>query len=119
MDCDLIRQDLIAFCLGDIDDKQREQIEAHLLSCATCLQELFTYKRAIERSEAKPSEAAKARLRDAVERKLALRRPKVWLWWQRPLAVAVAAASIILAAAAINVLKTSPGRAPHAGLKLP
>jgi anti-sigma factor RsiW len=117
MDCDLTRPDLIAFHFGEIEDQPRLRMEAHLLCCPACLQAFLALKRSIETTEARPSEAAREKLRDAVAREVAWQRPPAWPWWQRPLAVAVAAAAIFLAAATVNILAASPGRAPLAWSK--
>lgn len=118
MDCDLTRPDLIAFHFGEIEDQPRLRMEAHLLSCQACLREFLALKRSIETTEARPSETAREKLRDAVAREVASQRPPAWSWWQRPLAVAVAAAAVVLAAATVNLMAASPGRAPHAWSKL-
>lgn len=117
MDCELTRPYLIEFHFGEIDDQPRLLVEAHLLLCPACLRQFLALKRAIEISEAKPSEAARARLRDAVAREVASPGPAAWSWWQRPLAVAVAAVAVLLAAATVNVMAASPGRAPQAWSK--
>jgi anti-sigma factor RsiW len=117
MDCDVTRTDLIDFHFGEIDDQPRLRVEAHLLSCPACLREFMAIKRAVETTGTRPSEAARERLRAAVAREVAPLGRAAWSWWQRPLAVAVAAAAVVLAAATVNILAAGPGRAPHAWSK--
>jgi predicted anti-sigma-YlaC factor YlaD len=113
MDCDVIRGELVGFHFGEIDGEPRVRVEAHLSSCPACLQAFLTLKRAIETTEAKPSPAAAARLREAVAREVRSRRPAAWSWWQRPLAVAIAAAAVLLATSTVHVLASSAGGAPR------
>jgi anti-sigma factor RsiW len=114
MDCELIRLDLVGFHFGDLDDEPRRTVEAHLPSCTACLQAFLALKRSVETSEARPSAAARARLRAAIAEQVAPQRPPAWSWWQRPLAVAVAAAAVFFAASTVRVLASSPGGAPQA-----
>jgi anti-sigma factor RsiW len=112
MDCELIRVDLVGFHFGDLEDEPRKKVEAHLLSCSACLQAFLALKRSVETTEARPSAAALARLRAAVAQKVAPPQPAVWSWWQRPLAVAVAAAAVLFAASTVGALASGPGVAP-------
>ncbi len=113
MDCDVIGVELTGFHFGDLEDEARRRVEAHLLACPLCLQAFLALKRTIETADAKPSDAARSRLRAAVADQVTTRRPS-WAWWQRPLAVAVAAAAIMFAASTASMLAASPGGAPHA-----
>jgi len=113
MDCDVIGVELIGFHFGDLEDEPRRRVEAHLLGCRSCLQAFIALKRTVETADAKPSDAARSRLRAAVASQLETQRPS-WSWWQRPLAVAIAATAIMFAASTASMLAASPGGAPYA-----
>ncbi len=111
MDCHVIQPHLVPYHFGLIDDAERLAVEEHLLACPHCLRDFITLKREMETSDARPSAAAKARLREAVTREV--RRPRVaWSWWERPLAFAVASVVIVVAGSLVHTLATSDGAAP-------
>ena len=112
MDCVLIQPELVAYHFGMIEDDARERVEKHLLECPECLRDFLALKRSMETSDERPSPLAKARLREAVASEVGRRRV-AWSWWERPLAVAFAAAVILTAGSAVHALATSEGRAPH------
>ena len=113
MVCALIQPELVAYHFGMIEEDKRLDVEKHLLECPECLRDFLALKRSMETSDERPSSGAKERLRAAVAREVA--RPRVpWSWWERPLAVAFAAAVILTAGSAVHALATSEGRAPHA-----
>lgn len=120
MDCNVIRVELASFHFGELDDEARRGVELHLASCRSCLQAFLALKRAIETNDARPSETARARLRAAVARQIAAARQAApaWSWWQRPLAVAVAAGAVVLAVSTVSALASSPGGAPRGWSKL-
>jgi len=67
MDCAVIQIELAPYHLGVCDDETRARIDAHLLECTDCLRAYLAIKRHIERGDrARPSDAAKAKLRAAV-----------------------------------------------------
>lgn len=102
MDCSLIQVDLVAYHLGAIEEPARERVEAHLVACAACVRAFVTLKRHMESGAAKPSEAARARLRAAVAAEFepnAASRVKKWLRRPIPLYQGLAAAAVIALAA--------------------
>lgn len=120
MSCDHVRPELTGFHFGAIDPESRSAVEGHLVTCAECLREYLDLKRSIETAEAEPapSEMSRARLRRAVAAELARPQGKVWSWWERPLAIGFAAASVLLALGAMHAVAQSPGAAPHAAGEL-
>lgn len=117
MSCEPVRSELVAYHFGTVSAEARSQIQAHLLACPDCLREFFAVKDEIETaaSVARPSDAARARLRQAVVREVtgdSPRRP--WAWWERPLAFGFACAAVFAAVFAVQVLSTSAGSLPHA-----
>jgi hypothetical protein len=106
VDCTLIDPELTAFHFGGATDVTRAQLEAHLASCPRCLSSYFALKRGVEDpGEARPSAAARGRLREAVAREL-VPRGRTWLWGG-------AAAAVVLAAALLGFFTHSdPKPAP-------
>ncbi len=106
---------LVALHFGTIDGGERDAIEAHLRGCSACVNDYLALKRAIEASEecAPPSEVSRAKLRRSVERELRRPAPR-WRWWERPVATALAAASVIVGLRLVSALSMSEGSAPHA-----
>ena len=69
MDCSVISADLIAYHFATCDDDARARIDAHLLGCTECLRAYLAIKHHTDRGtslDARPSDAARARLRAAV-----------------------------------------------------
>ena len=104
MHCEVIQPELVSFYFGDVEDKARARVETHLRTCRSCLDAYLSLKRSIEAADLKPSVEARGRLRDAVARELASAEPAAWLWWERPLAVAFATATVALATIAVGQL---------------
>lgn len=117
MNCDAVETELTGFHFATLDADTRRAVEQHLVACPRCVGAYLALKRSVEDAAAgsAPSAASRARLRQAVE---AVVRPKpargVWSWWERPLALGLAAASVTLALGAMHAVATSPGTAPHA-----
>ncbi|HEY1957351.1 MAG TPA: zf-HC2 domain-containing protein [Polyangiaceae bacterium] len=113
MTCDAIEPELVGYHFGTLDDETRAKVEAHLCACAACVRAFVETKRAIETSEdaPAPSAAARARLRRAVARELGVA-PRVW--WERPIAIALAASVVLIAGATMHALTTGNGQAPYA-----
>jgi anti-sigma factor RsiW len=109
MTCERTRAALIAYHFGVATDEERNAIEAHLPACSACVVELVTLKRAIEVDDARPSPAARDRLRAAVAAEL---QPRARRRWERPLAFAFAAAAIVAAMFATQSMTTGPGAPP-------
>ena len=124
MDCQVIQPELVAYHFGVVADRARDGIERHLLGCGACLQAFLALKRAVETAPEgpRPSEAARARLRRAVEPALAAlaaagarpRRGLLWRWRAGGLAVA-AAGVLTLGLLLLRALAPGPparGRGP-------
>jgi len=104
MHCEVIQPELVSFYFGDVEEEARARVEAHLRECRSCLDAYLSLKRSIEAADLKPSDEARIRLRDAVARELSAAEPAAWLWWERPLAVAFAAAAVALATITVSEL---------------
>ncbi|MBL8682551.1 MAG: zf-HC2 domain-containing protein [Myxococcales bacterium] len=114
MKCEEATDALVAFALGPIEGDARDALEAHLAECPECLRAYFALKRAIDEPDARaPSETSRAKLRASVAKELRRDAPS-WRWWERPVAAAIAAASVLFALRAVQALSASEGRAPHA-----
>ncbi|MCC6522037.1 MAG: zf-HC2 domain-containing protein [Polyangiaceae bacterium] len=116
MTCERVEPELGAFHFGVVDEAVRSEVEAHLLGCQHCLRELLALKRAVETAELapQPSPLVHARLRRAMAEELHGPARRVWSWWERPLAFALAAATVVLALGATGAVAVGPGRVPHA-----
>lgn len=114
MSCERVRPELPGYHFNTLDDEARALVEDHLLTCPRCVAEFVAVKRAIETAAhaPRPSDLARARLRRAMA--AAMSRPERRGWWERPLALGVAAASVLLALGAVQALGRSPGAAPFA-----
>lgn len=93
--CTEVRGELAGWLMGELTEETRASVEAHLISCAQCVNELISFKRVLELGEGgpRPSSDAKARLR-AAAMEVAL---PSWRWWERPLVFSAAAASVLWA----------------------
>jgi anti-sigma factor RsiW len=114
MSCERVRPELPGYQFNTLDDETRALVEDHLLTCPRCVGEYVAVKRAIETAAhaPRPSDLARARLRRAMA--VAISRPASPSWWERPLVLGVAAASVLLALGAVQALGRSPGAAPFA-----
>jgi anti-sigma factor RsiW len=114
MSCNEIETDLVGYHFGTLDDDARRRVEEHLVSCADCVRAFVETKRAIETSEAAPapSNAARARLRRSVARELGVGLERTW--WERPVAIALAASVVLVASATMHALTTTDGSPPYA-----
>jgi len=116
MSCEQIRPELTGFHFAALDPDARRAVEAHLLGCRACLGEFLAVKRAVETADEgpSPSPASRARLRRAVADELRGGRPaSSWSWWERPLALGLAAACVTLALGALQVVSAGPGAMPR------
>lgn len=113
MSCDRVRSELVAFHFGEIEDATRASIETHLCVCTRCLTEYLDIKRDVETAGAipLPSVASRDRLRRAVAAATRVTPPRAW--WERPLALGVAAAAVWLSLFAAHRVSTVAGSAPH------
>lgn len=114
MTCAEVEHELVGYHFNALDDEARRGVEAHLCGCADCVRAYVELKRAVETSEAapRPSDKARARLRQAVARELGIDSRK-WAWWERPLAVAVAASVVLAAGMTTRALVSAPAAPPH------
>jgi len=110
MSCDEIERELVGYHFGTLDEETRARVEEHMVGCAACVRAFVEIKRAVETSEdaPAPSPAARAKLRRAVAREIAPR-----AWWERPLAVALAASVVMLAGATMHALTSTDGSPPY------
>jgi anti-sigma factor RsiW len=108
-----VESELTGYHFGVLDDETRRRVEEHLIECAECVRAFVEIKRAIETSEAAPapSDAARARLRRAVQREMGIGERT---WWERPVAIALAASVVLVSAATMHALTTTDGQPPYA-----
>ncbi len=115
MMCAEVEHELVAYHFNALDDEARRSVEEHLCDCADCVRGYVELKRAVETGEAapRPSDKARARLRRTVARELGID-DRRWSWWERPLALAVAASVVLAAGMTTRALVSAPGEPPHA-----
>ena len=108
-----VESELTGYHFGVLGDEERRRVEEHLIECPECVRAFVEIKRAIETSEAAPapSDAARARLRRAVKSEMGIAERK---WWERPIAIALAASVVLVSTAAMHALTTTDGSPPHA-----
>ena len=94
MTCDETKHELPGFHFSELSAGVRCEVEAHLVTCLSCVSDLVALKRAVELAQEgpRPSDLARRALRDAVTAQLI-----PWRWWERPVAFFVAASSVVLA----------------------
>jgi anti-sigma factor RsiW len=121
MDCTLIHEHLIGYHFATLANDEREEVEAHLVACSACLRTYLGLKAHIDRGgdgEA-PSEDARKKLRDAVEKRF---RPtptrRIGRWLTRPVplyqGLAVAAFLALVAALGPSIARAvHPSLTPH------
>ena len=117
MKCTQIEAELMAYHFGVIAPEVRDDLEAHLLDCPSCLRQFIALKREVETAELdeRPSKRARQRLRSAVAQAVGAEpviRP--WSWWERPLALGFAGAAVVVGMIAVQAVATGEGRAPYA-----
>jgi anti-sigma factor RsiW len=119
MDCEPIRDSLIGFHFGVVEDEDRGRIESHLIGCRPCLEEFLALKRDIElalESDERPSPAVHRRLRRAMIDQLRRQRAPVRPFrstWERALACGLAAGAVAASLLAVQHVSSSPGAPPH------
>ena len=108
-----VESELTGYHFGALDDETRRRVEEHLMECPECVRAFVEIKRAIETSEAAPvpSDTARARLRRAVRSEMGIAERT---WWERPVAIALAASVVLVASATMHALTTTDGRPPYA-----
>ena len=113
MNCDQAQALLPGFQLGALEPQDRAALEHHLGGCLVCVRAYVDLKRSLELAEdgPAPSARARARLRGAVLAELGrVERPRAW--WERPLAVALAAGVTLFSMASVQALRDATPRAP-------
>ena len=86
--------------LSELHGPGRDTLEAHLGACLACVGAAIELKRALDSEDGPlPSAPAAARLRAAA---VELSVGPVGAWWERPVAFAVAAASVAVAVLLVN-----------------
>ena len=114
MSCETIRNELVGFHFGVIDEAQRSAVEQHLVTCSACLGEYLSVKRDVELSaavEERPRARVKSKLRAAMAQELGLvAGPPAW--WQRPLAYGLAAAAVVVAMVTMQTVAKAEPTAP-------
>lgn len=114
MSCETIRNELVGFHFGVIDEAQRSVVERHLVGCAACLGEYLSVKRDVELSaavEERPRAQVKSKLRAAMAQELGLvASPPAW--WHRPLAFGLAAAAVVVAMVTMQTVAKAEPTAP-------
>jgi len=115
MTCDLVQPELVAYHFNVLEDDARRGVEEHLVGCPACVRRLVALKRSIETSDDVPwpSKGSRRALRDAVASELGVA-DVPWSWWQRPLALALAASVVLAAGTTTRALMSVPGSAPYA-----
>lgn len=108
-----VESELAGYHFGTLDDETRQRVEEHLIECPECVKAFVEIKRAIETSEAAPapSDAARARLRRAVKNEMGIAERT---WWERPVAIALAASVVLVSTATMHALTTTDGSPPYA-----
>jgi anti-sigma factor RsiW len=121
MDCSLTQNHLIGYHFATVSDAERASVEAHLLACKDCLSTYLALKAHVDRGASEhdaPSEAARLRLRAAVEARFGAATRRRWRWLVRPIplyqGLAVAAAALVAATVGPTVARSiHPGPAVH------
>jgi anti-sigma factor RsiW len=109
-----VEEELVAFHFGEVTDPAWAEVEAHLVACPECLRRFLSLKRGMETAEGQPapSPSFRARLRSAVAEELGLGRPR-WGWWERPLALGIAGAVVVLASLFVQAAVSSSLQPPR------
>ncbi len=113
MTCEAIERELVGYHFNVLGEAARVAVETHLPGCPACTRAFVALKRGIETAEDVPSPPAstRARVRDAVARELGLAEPR-WSWWERPLALALAASVVLVAGMTTHALISAEGGPP-------
>jgi anti-sigma factor RsiW len=107
MDCALIQDRIVGYQFATLDEADREAVAAHLVGCGACLRTYLALKAHVDRgaSYEGPSEAARLRLRSAVQarfRATPARRALRWLSRPVPLYQGLAVAALVAVVAAFG-----------------
>jgi anti-sigma factor RsiW len=107
--------DLVAYHFNVLHGDDRRRVERHLVECAACIGSFIEVKRGIEEGEDAPgpSKGARAAIRRAVAVELGIRENRS-SWWERPVALAVAASVVVGASLTTHALASVAGVPPHA-----
>lgn len=113
MDCTGVASHLVAYHFATLSDADRDAVDAHLVSCTTCLKTYLAFKHAAERGDdLKPSSAMREKLRAEVARTFAKPKPArpAILSRRIPLYQGVALAAIAAAVTLFVMRPPSAGR---------
>jgi anti-sigma factor RsiW len=114
MDCSLTQGMLIGYHFACVSDEERSDVEAHLVACTECLRTYLALKAHVDRGASGtppssaaevPSEAARLRLRAAVQARFqptSARRLARWFATPVPLYQGMAVAAALLLAFALE-----------------
>jgi anti-sigma factor RsiW len=102
MTCDETRPALLDLHFSTLNGAVRDAVETHLCTCSLCVQEFLALKRACDEGEAAPapSPGVAVRIQHAARVRLSPPRPR----WERPMAVALAAAVTLFAVSMMGEL---------------
>lgn len=120
MDCPLIQPLLIGYHFATASDDERATVEAHLVECRHCLRTYLALKTHVDRAasdEEAPSEAARLRLRAAVEARFKpskARRVRGWLTRPVPLYQGLAVVAAVVVAVTLGPTVARRLHGPHA-----
>ncbi len=113
MSCTTIQPELVAYHFAELSPETRSDVEEHLLACHRCLADFIDLKRAIEADDGDcPSDDLRLALRRAVASELAPP-PRAWSWWERPAALLLAGATVLVALMVLHAVSTGDGAPPH------
>ena len=127
MDCLATPPDLLRYHFGALPEDERAAIDAHLPRCQPCLLAYLRLRRAVETpppgvsaGDARPSDAARARLRAAVAQHFRPRpRQRLWRLLGRPVPLyqSAAAALVLMLLTGLAVLRGAARDAPSPALR--
>lgn len=113
MSCETTTADLVGYHFGTLEPHARTAVEAHLATCASCVQAFIALKRDVELADSGPAPSASSRARLRAEAAAMLEpTPPRWAWWERPLAFGLAGAAVLVGILVVGSVATLPARAP-------
>lgn len=115
MTCDDVELELIGFEQGVLPPELRRELEHHLLECPRCLRSHLALKRQTDQvaPASGPSVDSRDRLRRAVARAVSPPKRPLRHRWERPLAVALATAAVLLALVSTRGMYQRAATAPR------
>ncbi|MBI2930849.1 MAG: zf-HC2 domain-containing protein [Planctomycetes bacterium] len=101
MTCDLQKDKLSGYFDGELDERERAEVERHIAGCSDCLRELGELKAAVAQLRGLPRVAAPPSVRVAVDREVAPERRRRPRWFHLSIA---AAAALMLTVSLFSIL---------------